>query len=384
MDPFGKRSLLLGYSKQLMSRNWKVSHAETTGTTHSRLLDDLPVDIILDIADLLGPADYILFSHTSRATRRILEHRYTINSLTRSEYLKYLAAITRTLPKYWLCYYCAKLHHISTHDTPNSKHIIPSNCFCARIGIRIRWTSHPRPIWIEHHHAQLALKYARLNNPKYYDYLQALMRPLFHQYTDARGQGASLTTRYSVYPRIIRGSNGQLRFLTLSTWKFIDHRDSNGQASTCVAPRPIKLCPHLNFDPHHSSNHALNTSQSRALTKRPGHRSRSTWCTRCGTDISVRRSTSTKLVTLRAWQDFGPEGVPKTCAWEHASTVDLRDRGAVQCLPWYGPPNPRARGTIRSRYGQPPRLSRGLYRAMVRDSSPQQKPNPTQPNSTQR
>ncbi|KAI0104656.1 hypothetical protein GGR51DRAFT_560918 [Nemania sp. FL0031] len=140
----------------------------------------LPVDLIVDIAKFLAPADKVLLSQTCSSMRDCLAKHSNANAahLSRADYFAYLAGIARGLPEKWVCDCCMALHTIDKYDKPTAKW---RSSRCPVYSTRPLWrhsrlhdTHHIR---IQHHHVQLALKYTRLQQRKYDSYLRDLLAP---------------------------------------------------------------------------------------------------------------------------------------------------------------------------------------------------------------
>ncbi|KAI1349218.1 hypothetical protein F5Y01DRAFT_327554, partial [Xylaria sp. FL0043] len=202
-------------------------------------------------------------------------------------------------------------------------------------------------IRLEHRHIRLALKYTRLQEQKYDSYLQALLAPHHDMAYSPRGE-ARLETHYSAYPKITTASNGSLRFLLLSTWRYYKGREKISLKKIGYLP----ICPHVMIDPfrigrrYDDPDNQLEEAIEVSLWTQGNRREHTGACSRCATDFSVQ--SDAQSLDLCVWQDFGPEGSPGDLAWEiHCDSVGLD--GVPNCWDWghtlYHEP-----GTIRKLY----------------------------------
>ncbi|KAI1164059.1 hypothetical protein F5B18DRAFT_616734 [Nemania serpens] len=181
----------------------------------------LPVELVDCIAAFVAPADKVLLTRTCRSMRACLGKHSNPAHLSRADYFAYLAGIAREQPKQWVCDFCMALHPIDKYDRPTTEY---RPCSCP---VDDRWASwhrnrlqEHRDIEIQHHHVQLALKYTRLQQRKYDSYLRALLESYKEKPFDALGlRCIAHQVRYSAYPRIVTGSDGNPRFLLYSAWE---------------------------------------------------------------------------------------------------------------------------------------------------------------------
>jgi hypothetical protein len=152
----------------------------------------------------------------------------------------------------------------------------------------------------------------------------------FAAHSTRTGQVNTLTTQYSVYPKVKMGADGHLRYLTLSTWLY--QRDR--QPVSLDAMGDLTICPHLGFGPYHAPP---NFSFDPGLWRYPywkldqlaiaiktafgQHDVNGTVvsevhgaCHRCPTDFTVQASPD--WAKLCVWRDLGPEGSPTSLAWK--------------------------------------------------------------------
>ncbi|KAH8907443.1 hypothetical protein BR93DRAFT_967350 [Coniochaeta sp. PMI_546] len=278
--------------------------------------------------------------------------------LTRDQHLEYLACIARSLPEQWVCEACLELHAINPFDTPEN----PMNLTCplgwadwGYTAYGLGWSvSNRRTIRLDHRHVQVALKHLRLRNEAS-EYANKLLAARHYENSRTYDQELSwsikLAARCSVYPKAKTGADGQLRYLTLTTWRF--QRD--GQAISLDDMGDLKICTHLGvapylpppdfrypqlwrnpFLPHdflavavlaalgqqqqqqqqqEEEDHDHDGNSGASVVEVCGA------CPRCPTDYAVRASR--ECVELMAWRDLGPEGSPMSLAWR-VQVSDLR------------------------------------------------------------
>ncbi|KAI0451229.1 hypothetical protein F5B21DRAFT_487701 [Xylaria acuta] len=208
-------------------------------------------------------------------------------------------------------------HPIVKRDTPATTHDL-SSCPSGHVACDPNWRHERRDtrlrynhIRIDHRHVQLALKYTRLQQRKYNSYLRALMAP-YYDMNFGPSEKIALKTRYSAYPKVVAGHDGNLRFLLLSTWRYYKGRSS-------IRLRDIgyqKICPHfeLNYIGWRREEYcALQIAVIIALWNQDGKESTGA-CPCCGTDFAVQLSSD--YLDLHVWQDFGPEGTPLDAPWD--------------------------------------------------------------------
>ncbi|KAI0401811.1 hypothetical protein F4802DRAFT_578511 [Xylaria palmicola] len=273
----------------------------------------LPVQLYDHIATFLAPADIVLLSQTCRSIRVSLFKHPSGAHLSRADYFAYLAGMAHGLPDQWVCDYCMALHPVNKRDTPTAA-CSPCPCPAESRGPPLH---NPCLLRIDHHHVQLALKYTRLQLRKHDPYLQALLEPRLN--SRFRTYACSYITheaRYSAYPRIAIGSDGNPRFLLFSTWRYI----AGGRDLMLHNLGYQWICPHLEFRGDDYFQHDNDLFRAFRLALHPGGAGKE-WrnaCSRCTTDFSVMRCGAS--LYLRVWQDFGPEGSPLDPVWRSQST----------------------------------------------------------------
>ncbi|KAI1191652.1 hypothetical protein F5B17DRAFT_451268 [Nemania serpens] len=276
----------------------------------------LPVELLDYIATFVAPADKVLLSQTCRSMRVCLSKYSSTAHLSCAEYFAYLAGIARQEPKQWVCDFSMALHPIKKRDKPTNR-LHPCSCPVSILGDSRRRTrlQNPQHIGIEHHHVQLALKYTRLQQRKYDSYLKTLLKPYPKKPFKTLGQGCvTHEARYSAYPRIATGSDGNPRFLLYSVWEYF----AGGRNIIVHNLGRQRICPHLQFrgdDRNCYSAYKNNLFQTFRWALCPEYAG-AEWrnaCPRCATDLSVVLCGRT--LYLQVWQDFGPEGSPLDLAW---------------------------------------------------------------------
>ncbi|KAI0868583.1 hypothetical protein GGS24DRAFT_205683 [Hypoxylon argillaceum] len=289
---------------------WKRPHEQLNVNVP---LLKVPVELIGCIATFLEPADKVLLSQTCRSLRACLRKHSSAAHLSRADYFVYLAGKARELPEQWVCDYCMSLHRINKRDKPTAEWP-PSSC---RADVapapwrrtRLGDTCH---IGIEHHHVQLALKYTRLQQPKYDSYLRALLEPCRQKLFNTSGKRwVTHEVRYSAYPRIDTGSDGNPRFLLYSLWQYL----AGGRDLILPNLGCQRICPHLEFrdDNYMAYNNCLLQCFLGVFEPSYADAECRGSCSRCATDFSVMRCGQS--LYLQVWQDLGPEGSPLDLAW---------------------------------------------------------------------
>ncbi|TRX96313.1 hypothetical protein FHL15_002585 [Xylaria flabelliformis] len=307
----------------------------------------LPIELIHLINSFLTPVDLALLSLTCRSLRIILKDYTNTAQLSHDERGSYLYYRARALPKVWACWDCKKFHPILKYDVPA--------CFNERSSCRIACQRGEGRMWADgmdnrnfnnqirfsHRHIQLALKYTRLQQRKYNSYLQALLAP-HHNLWFGGSREIPLKTHYSVYPKLVAGHDGNLRFMTLSTWRYY----TEGRDISYWEIGYQQICPHLHMNVHglqfgrHGPWVILENAFLRTLKGR-GDGTGS--CGRCGMDFRARLGPS--YLEFHVWQDFGPEGPPIN--YGHFSWPAYSEMKKMDCD---HPETPHEPGTIRKLY----------------------------------
>ncbi|OCL13534.1 hypothetical protein AOQ84DRAFT_414565 [Glonium stellatum] len=233
----------------------------------------LPVDVLLLIFNELPLYSKVFLSQTCSTMRSLLHSSCTLarERLSSSGCLEFLAGVADALPDYLLCSKCWKLHKVCTYDLPYKPYTLAYRCttyssfICHDFGL---------DYFVAHHHAQLALKYSRLQNT-YQEYLASLMAPYSVTFPDSK----PLMTKFSARPKIV-----DEKFILFSSWEF---KDSFKSVSMENMPA-LQFCPHLGFLQRSNPNLPLNplTCSMRSAFETKGLQSQGS-CARCPTDYSV-------------------------------------------------------------------------------------------------
>ncbi|KAI1441159.1 hypothetical protein F5Y02DRAFT_311873 [Annulohypoxylon stygium] len=292
----------------------------------------LPVELIHRISNELSPSSRLILSQTCRPLREILGKDVSLIRFTRQDRCEFLAAIARQLPDRWVCEACIGLHGVITVDTPET----PCSITCLAGRERWRYTGYgqrdrldSRLLRIDHRHIQLALKYTRLQCYRYQQYLNQLIaphiNPSFETHPWPYKQPNKLAVRYSAYPKIVMGHDGNLRFILLSTWCY----QEDGSPLSLPAMGDLKICPHLRlmYGLGKGVGHDLGSLRGilRPYLLHGGrHRTKGYYyCCYCPTDLRITKSPG--RIELHAWQDLGPEGSPLDKSWRvHIHLVAAR------------------------------------------------------------
>lgn len=313
----------------------------------------LPTDILFLVADNLALHDKFFLSQTCQALRHIMFRDWDseISRLSFNDKLRFWTGLACTLPSYWACAKCCKLHLINTSDTPTSLILgwqYPSCGADLSRGDFIR-----QGYSVQHHHIQIALKLSRLRN-KHEKYFAALM----DTYTYTSENFTTLFIRsFTAEPRIINK-----RFILHEEWNI---RNDTSVISPLFQHNDISVCPHLcvyggglecsftwkrivrrlarqrNKNREFKEIIQLENGILSAF-KSPGE-----WicisCPRCPTDCQIKASTDGRTATIRAWHDFGVEGSPMDTGW----SVHVKSGGNKDWL-YQEPSLDYAHGSIRN------------------------------------
>lgn len=171
------------------------------------LLLELPVEVILLIADKLPTHSQAVLAHTCRALSVLFWQDGTKRSCD-FDIFKYLYAIARDLPEMWVCDFCVKLHpELPYHDAP---------CFAYRSSEgqeRFPLIDHI----LAHSDLELSLKMARINLELYRPRIKKLLKSRCHIFDtmthtdDFEDMNATLRIR----PKLVDG-----KFLIYKSWYF--------------------------------------------------------------------------------------------------------------------------------------------------------------------
>lgn len=308
----------------------------------------LPVELILLIAEYLTAIDIALLSQTSKSLHFILGSRRIRLSFHRDRF-SYLVYRSRGLPGQWACEACMTFHPIAVHDIPRSIRD-QSSCprgrdsFDGRAVMRYDNRLHYNPIRIDRRHVELALKYTRLQQREYNSYLQALMAPYHAKFESPRA--IPLKTYYSAYPKVVTGDDGDMKFLLLSTWRYYK---GYGEIYLDEVVFP-KICPHLQMNAFNSYSLAYNGLEVAVMEALETQGDGQEWagaCTHCATDFSVQFSV--KYLDLKVWQELVPENSFLNLGWGQFTCPSFP--GAIRRL--YGPEVPKQPPRPRSKSSDP-------------------------------
>ncbi|KND90959.1 hypothetical protein TOPH_04341 [Tolypocladium ophioglossoides CBS 100239] len=266
---------------------------------------NLPVDLILPIAEYLPLCSQVFLSETCRSMQSIFVHFRALIHISDEERLEFLVDRVRNLPSRWLCEVCLKLHQVHLQDTP--KHTRTMTCPLGWQQLRERGYS-LMSFQIDHRHVQLALKYTRMKdvNNVYQEYLKALLKPVYTSFFTHPGFTFLLQTMQATYPKVVDG-----RYLIQSVYSYL----AAHTAVTRGAVGDLEVCLHQGFYStwdlpwRHSSS--LSDAMDAAFHD-IGHEKCGS-CPLCLTDFSVYITPERAIV--RVWQDLGPEGSALEPAW---------------------------------------------------------------------
>ncbi|EHK46695.1 hypothetical protein TRIATDRAFT_42939 [Trichoderma atroviride IMI 206040] len=276
--------------------------------TRSYLLR-LPVEILLEILNLLPPHCLLVIYQTCRPLRAIT-HQYFLSGrgeilATLEDKLRYLTCLARSLPDYWVCARCCKLHKIVWRDVP-ATHLYNPEC---EYGSDL-WRD-PEDIQIRnsfalnmpaHRHVQLTLKYTRLRTIKWRQRrrLQRLLEP--HYFPDKERfynhKEEGILEQSSFYPKVIDG-----RYVHLSVQTYLGAQNTISRQFL----RRERIC-------HHIRDYKTNLTMAFDMAFSAKDSQLFFSCSSCGTDFSIQASP--ELVIICTWQDLGPEGTVFDPEWE--------------------------------------------------------------------
>ncbi|KAI0436755.1 hypothetical protein F4803DRAFT_556676 [Xylaria telfairii] len=305
----------------------------------------LPVELVLLIAEYLTDVDLALLSQTCKSLHFILGNR----RISRCDRFLYLVYRSRGLPGEWACESCKTLHPISVDDTPRSFRDQSSCPRAKKIRRRYDTDSHYNPIRIDRRHVELAVKYTLLQQREYNSYLKALTAPYHAKLGSMRV--FPLKIHYSAYPKVVVGDDGNMKFLLLSTWRYYK---GYGDIYLDDIEFP-QICPHLQMYGFGDCSlvtlarrNRLEAAVLEALEAQgDGGQGRAGACTCCATDFFVRFTY--KYLDLYVWQELGPGSSHLNCGcWSEFSYP--RFPGAIRAL--YGPKVPKQPARPRKRIAE--------------------------------
>ncbi|KAL7895966.1 hypothetical protein HDV63DRAFT_395854 [Trichoderma sp. SZMC 28014] len=268
----------------------------------------LPLDILLEILDLLPPHCLLVLYQTCRPLRTIIHQNYLSGRgqmlATLEDKLAYLSCLARSLPDRWVCAKCCKLHKVYCYDVP-AYHTYTPDCekFTTwpnrqEISNRNTYALHMPA----HRHVQLSLKYTRSEklSRKYRKILQDLLRP--HYFPDKKRfytlENDGLLEHSSYHPKIIDG-----RYIFLSIDTYLEDQNKITQRYL----RGKGIC-------HHIRGYEENYTTAIDIAFSAENTQVFFCCNSCRTDFSIQASP--ERVIISKWQDLGPEGTVFDPEWE--------------------------------------------------------------------
>ncbi|KAJ3525414.1 hypothetical protein NM208_g11650 [Fusarium decemcellulare] len=286
-------------SQQHTTWTYEQCHQRQPQTLDCLILSLLPADLILQIADHLGPDGQAFFSQTCHILRALLRRTPKPDDLPEVPKRRYLGVLAKDRPDRYVCYGCGSLH---------------------RVGwIGILCTAWRDSIYCPH--IQIALKHLRLNKRDWKHYIclssilrPRLVRPLIWRYGRPR--------RYLIcsrYPKVVEG-----RFLVMTQWTNITrHAFKMGMESFYILADV-----HYMVHPWYKTRDALRMC-SNAATDEPlnlldpispsyfdMNRGVVGYDSESPTDMLF--CMEDKEPQLYIWQDLGTENAPLYFAWERS------------------------------------------------------------------
>ncbi|RTE79836.1 hypothetical protein BHE90_005660 [Fusarium euwallaceae] len=278
-------------------------------------LVQMPLDILLIIANFLPPHAELILTHTCVTMKKALTRPSNAERrLDWDEHLEYLTAVISNRTDRWVCDDCDRTHPTYMEDTPRTP-LVP-DCYRPKFF----WVRNP---WTEgfklpcHRHVQLALKYIRLGPQSTQEqaHLDGLLRPchltetIHDSPTPSRG---SIRLEQSHCPKVVHG-----RYLILYTCIYTQPEDYWG-----VSPI-LEACKHRRVELHRHEKElsmeniegfSLNLNMRSPLAERVWRADKVDWsCPDCATDLEAHWNGSS--VTMKVWRDLGAEGSPFATDW---------------------------------------------------------------------
>ncbi|KAI8631736.1 hypothetical protein F5Y19DRAFT_493595 [Xylariaceae sp. FL1651] len=243
--------------------------------------------------------------------------------LSYEEHLEYLILFARSQPDHWVCEACVALHRVQENDTPNiNSQSLTKACPKARMALFPINYLRAQLFVLNHQHIQLALKYTRTRDCKHRDYLKALTAPVHGYGYDADRilvePHPTPTASYSVYPKVVLGSDGNLRYLVMTIWDIY----TGSEAMSRDTLGDTEICPHITrhpvvWRPWRRWPDTLGDMASAALKAREEDNTDACTygaCNMCRTEFCVQPRQNSLRLTV--WQDFGTEDSPINPVWE--------------------------------------------------------------------
>ncbi|KAL7813708.1 hypothetical protein V8C26DRAFT_436255 [Trichoderma gracile] len=266
----------------------------------SRNILQLPLETLLLIIDNLALHDRFLLSHTCRAFRHITaqDWRAAVPRLPFQDRINFWAGLAYTLPGFWVCSKCCKLHPIHTSDFPMCLRSSRGQWFPCAVDHSHRYGGDY--FQIQHHHIQLALKLSRRGN-MHQKYLAELMSTCIYPTHKLKRFKQS----YKAEPRII---NGQflLRESNLENSRNLKRLILSARAQVAnLTQRELMAI---------FRGATLVEDEIDLALESPGWW-RFNSCMRCHTDFGVMVTPDKRTATIQAWHNFGVEGSPMDANW---------------------------------------------------------------------
>ncbi|KAK5988596.1 hypothetical protein PT974_10082 [Cladobotryum mycophilum] len=286
------------------------------GRIQDSLILQLPVELIHQVSQGLPLENQIVLSQTCSAFKNILDCTRDENKgLSRIQRIRFLSAISRSMPDKWVCIDCLKLHRIWGTDVPSIRY--QNRCPKARpldgddffIG----------SFELAHRHLQTTLKLSRLveTKPEYRAQLDRLLEPHHCNSTHMPWDDTASTSRFSVYPKVVDG-----KYLLHCVWRQESELSYQIQQFAPLTCPP--LCRHQLFPEPEWPHFEVASPESPAYSeyafirairdayRKPGVEVRDA-CAGCATDFAVRVWRGS--IAVDAWMDLGPEGTAMDWDW---------------------------------------------------------------------
>lgn len=274
-----------------------------------------------------------LLSHTCRAFRHVTvqDWRAAVRRLSFRDRIDFWAGLAYTLPGFWVCSKCCKLHPIHTSDFPMCLRSSRGQWFPCAVDYSQRYGGDY--FQVQHHHIQLALKLSRRGN-MHQKYLAGLMSTCIYPTHYLKRFKQS----YEAEPRIING-----QFLLRETWNLSSVTSTCSPLFSEGSVFRLRVCSHLqlfysNLERSRNLKRLILSARAQVanLTQRElmaisreatlvedeielALESPGWWrynsCMRCHTDFGVMITPGKRIATIQAWHNFGVEGSPMDATW---------------------------------------------------------------------
>ncbi|RSM03554.1 hypothetical protein CEP52_007317 [Fusarium oligoseptatum] len=281
-------------------------------------LVQMPLDILLIIANFLPLHAELIFTHTCVTVKKALTRPSNANRrLNWDEHLEYLTAVISNRTDRWVCDDCDRTHPTYVEDTPRTP--LTPDCYRPKFfQVRNPWNEGFKlPC---HRHVQLALKYIRLGpqSAEEQAHLDDLLRPVHLTQTidcaliQPYVYSGSVRLEQCHCPKVVHG-----RYFILHTCTYTLLEDYRG-------PPPIlEACKHRRVEFHSREKELsveniegffLNLNMRSPLAERVWRADKVGWsCPDCATDLEAYWNGSS--VTMKVWRDLGAEGSPFATDW---------------------------------------------------------------------